>query len=112
MSPLTTLGRTAARLRRYDVQSSIPQALAMMNSPLVAAALRGTGNTMLARKLAAIKDDAALVQELFLRVLGREASQSELTTCLQFVKQVNNRTEAFEDVLWGLVNSAEFLHRS
>jgi uncharacterized protein DUF1549/uncharacterized protein DUF1553 len=98
--------------RRDEIQSSIPQALTLMNMPMIAAGLRGTGNTMLARKLAAIKDDPALVQELYLRVLGREASQSELTTCLQFVKQVNNRTEAFEDVLWGLVNSAEFLHRS
>lgn len=98
--------------RRDEVQSSIPQALAMMNDPTIAAALRGTGNTMLARKLAAITDDSALVQELYLRVLSREASQSELTTCLQFVKEVNNRTEAFEDVLWGLVNCAEFLHRS
>jgi hypothetical protein len=98
--------------RRDEIQSSIPQALALMNSPTVAGALRGTGNTMLARKLASIKDNSALTQELFLRVLGREASQSELTTCLQFVKQVNNRTEAFEDILWGLLNSAEFLHRS
>jgi hypothetical protein len=98
--------------RRDEIQSSIPQALTIMNSPLIAGALRGTGNTMLARKLAAIKDDPLLVQELYLQVLGREASQSELTTCLQFVKQVNNRTEAFEDILWGLVNSAEFLHRS
>jgi hypothetical protein len=99
-------------LRRDEVQSSIPQALSLMNSPLIAGALRGTGNTMLARKLAGIKDDSALTQELFLRVLGREASQSELTTCLQFAKQTNNRTEAFEDILWSLVNSAEFLHRT
>jgi hypothetical protein len=97
---------------RDEVQSSIPQALTLMNAPLVAGALRGTGNTMLARKLATIKDDSALTQELFLRVLGREATQSELTTCLQFAKQVNNRTEAFEDILWSLVNSAEFLYRS
>jgi hypothetical protein len=99
-------------MHRDEVQSSIPQALTLMNSPLIAGALRGTGNAMLARKLAAIKDDPALVQELYLRVLGREASQSELTTCLQFVKQVPNRTEAFEDILWTLLNSAEFLHRS
>jgi len=97
---------------RDEVQSSIPQALTLMNSPLVAGTLRGSGNTMLARKLAEIHDDSALTQELFLRVLGREASQSELTTCLQFAKQINNRTEAFEDILWSLVNSAEFLHRS
>jgi hypothetical protein len=98
--------------RRDDVGNSIPQALAMMNSPLIAGALRGNGNTMLARKLAAIKSDSALTQELYLKVLGREPSQSELTTALQFVKQVNNRTEAFEDILWSLVNSAEFLYRS
>jgi hypothetical protein len=98
--------------RRDEVQSSIPQALTLMNMPIVAGALRGSGSTMLARELAAITDDPALVQELYLRVLGREASTSELTTCVEFVKEVNNRTEAFEDVLWGLVNCAEFLHRS
>jgi hypothetical protein len=98
--------------RRDEVQGSIPQALAMMNAPLIAGALRGSGNTMLARNLAAINNDAALVQELYLRVLGREPSTREQTTCLQFVKDVNNRTEAFEDLLWSLLNSAEFLHRS
>jgi Protein of unknown function (DUF1549)/Protein of unknown function (DUF1553) len=99
-------------VRRDEVQSSIPQALTLMNMPLIASALRGTGNTMLARKLAAIENDSALAQELYLRVLGREASPSELATCMQFVQQTNHRTEAFEDILWSLVNSAEFLHRS
>jgi hypothetical protein len=99
-------------VRRDEVQSSIPQALAMMNSPMIAGALRGTGRTMLARQLTEIKDDKALTQELYLRVFGREPSQSELTTVLRYVKQVGNRTEAFEDVLWGMVNSAEFLHRT
>jgi hypothetical protein len=74
--------------------------------------MRGTGNTMLGRKLAAIKDNSALVQELYLKVLGREASTSELATCLQYVGEIKSRSEAFEDILWGLVNSAEFLHRS
>jgi hypothetical protein len=98
--------------RRDEVAHSIPQALAMMNSPTINQALRGTGRTMLARLLAEIKDDEALTQELYLRALGREPSQSELTTVLRYVKQVGNRTEAFEDVLWGLVNSTEFLHRT
>jgi hypothetical protein len=98
--------------RRDEIQSSIPQALTIMNSPIVTGALRGTGNTMLARKLAAISNDPALVQELYLHVLGREASQSELTTCLQYTKQVSDRSEAFEDILWSLLNTAEFLHRT
>jgi len=99
-------------MRRDEVQSSIPQALSLMNSVTVTSALRGTGNTMLARKLAAISDDASLVQELYLRVLGREASSSELATCLQYRQQVSSRPEAFEDILWSLVNTAEFLHRT
>ncbi|HEX5102412.1 MAG TPA: DUF1549 domain-containing protein, partial [Pirellulaceae bacterium] len=37
--------------RRDEIQSSIPQALAMMNSPTIAGSLRGTGNTLLARLL-------------------------------------------------------------
>ncbi len=103
--------------RRDEIAGSIPQALAMMNDTRFNAAMRGTGRTMLARLLAEIKDDKALVQELYLKTLAREPSQSELTTCLLFVKQVGNdtpakRTEAFEDILWGLVNSTEFLHRS
>jgi hypothetical protein len=98
--------------RREEVQSSIPQALAMMNSQAVQQALRGTGRTMLGRQLAAIKEDDALVQELYLRAYGRLPSQSELTTCLLFVKQTGNRVEAFEDLLWSLVNSTEFLYRT
>lgn len=98
--------------RRDEIATSIPQALTMMNAPVVNTAMRGTGRTMLARLLSEIKDDKALVQELYLKALAREPSQSELTTCLLYVKQVGNRTEAFEDILWTLVNSTEFMHRS
>jgi hypothetical protein len=102
--------------RRDEIAGSIPQALEMMNSPLINSALRGTGPTMLARLLGEIKDDRDLVEELYLKTLARQPSQSELATCLLFVKEVGNdtpdkRTEAFEDILWGLVNSTEFLHR-
>jgi hypothetical protein len=97
--------------RRDELAGSIPQALVMMNSPVVNGALRGSGRTMLARLLGEIKDDKALVQELYLKTLAREPSQSELTTCSLYVKQVGARAEAFEDVLWSLVNSTEFLHR-
>jgi hypothetical protein len=98
--------------RRDEIQSSIPQVLALMNWPPLAAAIRATGNTMLARQLAALPDDEALIGELYLRVLGRPATRSELATCQQYLREVNNRTEAFEDILWSLLNSAEFLHRT
>lgn len=98
--------------RRDEIQTSIPQVLTLMNWPPLAAAIRGTGNTMLGRQLAALRDDEALIDELYLRVLGRPVTESERATCLQYLAEVKNRTEAFEDILWSLLNSAEFLHRT
>jgi hypothetical protein len=145
--------------RRDEIAGSIPQALAMMNAPLVNTALRGSDgqfgampgfgaggpgigrvpggavrpgmggaglggrrlggpgmpgmgrSTMLSRLMDETDDNQALVEELYLQVLARQPSPSETTTCLLYVKEVGRRSEAFEDILWGLVNSAEFLHR-
>ncbi len=98
-------------LRRDEISGSIPQALAMMNSPVVNGAINARGRTTLARLLSEIKDDRALIAELYLKSLSREPSPSEVQTCLNYIKQVNSRAEAFEDLQWSLVNSTEFLHR-
>ena len=97
---------------RDDVTGSIPQALFLMNSPLLNLGIdaRRPGSP-LAGLLRNIDDDEALAVELYLRCLAREPTDGELKTCLEHVKEVNNRREGFEDVLWALVNSAEFLHR-
>jgi hypothetical protein len=96
---------------RDEVSGSIPQALAMMNSPVVNGAINARGRTELATLLSEIKDDRALIIELYLKTIARQPTESEITTCLAHVKEVNNRAEAFEDLQWALVNSTEFLHR-
>ena len=48
------------------------------------------------------------IAELFMLVHSREPSETEAATCREYVQQVNNRQEAFEDILWGLLNSTEF----
>jgi hypothetical protein len=58
-----------------------------------------------------VPEDKDLVAELYLRCLAREPRQTELTTCLDHVRTVDDRIEAFEDILWALVNSTEFLNR-
>lgn len=98
-------------IARDEVAGSIPQALAMMNSPAINGAISARGRTALARLVSEIKDDRALVVELYLKTLSREPSESEVTTCLNHVKEVNSRAEAFEDLQWALINSTEFLHR-
>ncbi|MCA9227074.1 MAG: hypothetical protein KDA47_15735, partial [Planctomycetales bacterium] len=56
-------------------------------------------------------DDRTIVIELYLRTLSRQPSDDELATCVEYVRQGDDRREAFEDVLWSLINSTEFLHR-
>ncbi len=92
-----------------DLMGNIPQALFMMNSPVTNGAVKGRGNTVLARTLHEFKDDAAALSEVYLRVLSREPTEAEAEICRQHINEVGNRTEAFEDIMWSLLNSSEFL---
>jgi hypothetical protein len=97
---------------RETVVSSIPQALALMNGVRLNLAVRATGReTMLGRQLDEIKDNGALVEELYLRTLSREPTEPELNTALAYCKETTNRGAVFEDLLWALLNSSEFSHR-
>jgi Protein of unknown function (DUF1549)/Protein of unknown function (DUF1553) len=99
-------------VRRDEVTGSIPQALVLMNSPQLARAIDGKRTeTALGELLSTTKSDEAVATELYLRCLAREPKPTEMKVCLDHVKETGNRSEAFEDVLWALVNSTEFLHR-
>ena len=97
--------------RRDEVSGSIPQSLVLMNSPQLARAMNAESPTALGKLLSSTKDDKAVAEELYLRCLAREPKPDEMKTCLDYVQKTGNRNEAFEDVLWALVNSTEFMHR-
>jgi hypothetical protein len=92
-----------------EIQGTIPQALLMMNSDLVHAYTRAQGKTLLADLLAKRLTDEQIVQALYQRVLARKPTLQEQAKCQSYVKKISPRQEAFEDVLWVLVNSTEFL---
>lgn len=92
-----------------DILGNIPQALFVMNSEAMRSLTKGTGDTVLSRLLKQYSDDEAALDELYLRVLSREPSDREREINLAYVKKVEQRTEAFEDVFWSLLNSSEFL---
>ena len=96
---------------RDEVKGSIPQALFLMNSPIVNRAINARRPGGLGLLLRQIRNDSELVTELYLKVFAREPSKSEMRTCLSYVREVKNRNEAFEDILWALVNSTEFVYR-
>ncbi len=79
-----------------------------MNNPQLNQKIRATGTNLLTRVLKAYpKDDEALTV-VYLRALARTPTDRELERCQSYVQRVGNRAEAFEDILWVLVNSTEF----
>ena len=96
---------------RESVAGSIPQTLAMMNSPKVAGGLKANRKSLLGGLLKEIPDDEELFTELYLRTLCRQPTEDELARSRAYVDEVGNRAEATEDLMWALMNSAEFKHR-
>jgi hypothetical protein len=100
---------------RDEITGAVSQALLLMNSPVLAKGMtlntEGARPSGLATIIADAHSDEEVFVELYLRCLGREPSIHELATCRKHIVKVRDRREAFEDILWALVNSTEFLYR-
>ena len=94
-----------------DITGNVPQALFLMNSPMIHTMVRARGNTRLARILQQHSKNDDAVAEVYLLVLSREPSTAELGICREYIAEVGERGEAFEDLMWSLINSSEFLSR-
>ncbi|MBM4071027.1 MAG: DUF1549 domain-containing protein [Planctomycetes bacterium] len=92
-----------------EVQGTIPQALLMMNSVLVNTYVAASGKTFLAEALEKNMADDELIVALYQRTLARSPRGRELETCRRYLRTVNDRREAFEDIFWSLLNSTEFV---
>ena len=91
-----------------DLTGTVPQALFLMNSPLVNSRVKAQGNTPLAKLLKTYSEDEDVLAELYLLVLAREPTENELTTCREYIAETGERDAAFEDIMWSLINSTEF----
>ena len=98
--------------RRDEISGSIPQALLLMNSPLISRAVNGHDKkTDLGKLLASVSADDDVAVELYLRCFGRGPNADELRVATDYVRSAGDRATGFEDVFWALINSPEFLHR-
>src|SRR5262249_37327829 len=91
-----------------DIEGSIPQALLLMNNPTISQRIQAKGTNLLARVLTAYPKDDDALRMLYLRTLARKPTDREMDKCRNYIQTVGNRTEAFEDLLWALLNSTEF----
>ncbi len=94
-----------------EITGNIPQSLMMMNSRRIRAGMSAKGETRLGKILQEHPENAAAIQELYLLVLARVPSTHEIEISTNYIAEVKNRPEAFEDLMWSLVNSSEFISR-
>lgn len=92
-----------------DVEGSVPQALIMMNNPAINQRIKAVGTNLLGRILSAYDKEDEALKALYLRVLARKPTDRELEKSRGYIKKTGNRAEAYEDILWALLNSTEFL---
>jgi len=94
--------------RPEEVEGSVSQALLLMNNPLLNAKIQATSTNLLSRILASYSQDDEALRVVYLRALARRPTDRELDRCRQHLARVNNRAEAYEDILWALINSTEY----
>ena len=53
--------------------------------------------------------DAKVLEELFLAALGRPPTEAEKEHFAEYRQRKQNRQQAFQDTLWALINTREFI---
>ncbi len=88
---------------------TIPQALMMMNGPMIERAISAEKGSYLHTVLSDSESDVKKVQQLYLSALGRMPTRKELHTADGIVQQTGDPFAAFQDVFWAVLNSNEFI---
>src|SRR5207302_3434285 len=90
------------------VEPNMAQALHLMNSDFVQNKI-ASDKGRLARLLAAKKSDDEIIEELYLVTFSRPPTPAERERAAKSVAAAPGKKEGFEDLLWALLNSREFL---
>jgi hypothetical protein len=102
------------RLLNCDCERSdsttLAQALQLITGEVINKAIAQPDNC-LGKMLKAGMSNAEIIEELYLASLSRYPGPEEKTALVRQVNESAQRREALEDVLWGLLNSKEFLLR-
>jgi len=107
------LAKFSSQEKRTEVQTSILQALALMNGQFVGDAT----NLERSRTLAAVADSPFFeapgrIEALFLATLSRKPTTEEQAPLVKYVSEGGSKNDpkaALADVFWVLLNSAEFM---
>jgi Protein of unknown function (DUF1549)/Protein of unknown function (DUF1553) len=90
-----------------EYEAGIPQALRLMNSPLMASA-RLTNVATKAAEVTRGTSQQKSIEKLYLTALSRRPTADETKKMTEFVAKHQDPKAAYGDVLWVLLNSSEF----
>lgn len=93
-----------------ESDSNLGQALQLINGPTINEKIRNPNNR-LGQLLASKKSEKEMVDQLYLVTLSRLPSEAERAPALAHVAKNMDKRKAWEDVLWALLNTREFLFR-
>lgn len=101
------------RSRRLQVQersdqTSMSQALQLMNGPTINDRITSKDGTVARILGGSLKADEAL-EELYLSTLSRKPSANEKQVALKYLETAPTQKEGFEDLMWAIINSREFV---
>jgi hypothetical protein len=97
----STCTRTAA--------PTVTQALHLIGGDTINGRIRSNKST-LARMLSQNKSDREIVEQLTLSAVSRMPTAKELEVAAESFRAAASRRAGFEDYLWALLNSKEFLY--
>lgn len=110
---LTTFGKPP-RLQSCDCErsdeSTLAQTFQLVSGGLVNQLLSTPGNRI-DQLIESGRSNEDLVSELYWATLTRPPAADELAQTVRYVSSAQSRRQALEDVVWGLLNSHEFLLR-
>ena len=110
---LTAFGRVADREFAQDRKEdpSITQVLHLMNGTTLNEKIVSPDGRLAKWLATPALDNAALTDRLFLTTLARHARPEEQAVVSERIAaQPDGRAQVFQDVLWALVNSKEFIY--
>ncbi|MCE9534306.1 MAG: DUF1549 and DUF1553 domain-containing protein, partial [Planctomycetes bacterium] len=100
--------RTSACDCERVMEPALPQTLYRMTDPAILAKLRANNNRLAQLTKTKMSDDEILT-ELFLATLARVPSADELAAFQAHRKASSDRSAAFVDTMWALINTREFV---
>jgi hypothetical protein len=110
---LATFNRPARRLaceceRQKD--ANLTQALQLISGRLLHDKLR-SGKGVVAELLRSQSPESARIEEVYLAALGRPPTERERSAAAAHLRTASDPREAWEDLVWAVLNSKEFLFR-